>query len=100
MNSDVVTVQLIDELRAVCWSGGVFAGDGALVAAATALAAAGAQIEVAPPGGYVRADSTTRAGAAAAMLGAARGRGIVVQQDPTLWRELGVGSDGTSGIIH
>lgn len=98
---DTVTVRLAGEPRAVAWSAGVFAGDAELVSWAKALAAAGEMIDVAPPGGYARAGSATRQEAMVAMLGAAKGRGIVVEQDPSLWDGIvDVDSGGNDDLIH
>ena len=96
---DTVTVRLPGENRAVSWSGGIFAGDPELVAQAQNLAAINARVEVAPPGGYATAGDTSRQGAMVAMLGAAAGRGIVVETDPTLWDGI-VDPDSGDGIIY
>lgn len=96
---DTVTVRIPSEGRAVAWSGGVFAGDPELVADATALANAEVDIEVAPPGGLAKAGSGTRQAAMVAMLGAAHGRGLVVEQDPTLWEGITDLTEG-DGVIH
>lgn len=82
---DTVTVRLPGENRAVAWSGGTFAGDPELVERAQGLAAIEAQVEVVTPGGYATAGSDSRQGAMVAMLGAARGRGLVVEDDAELW---------------
>ncbi|MBX4171180.1 MULTISPECIES: hypothetical protein [Rhodococcus] len=98
---DTVTVRLPGEHRAVSWSGGAFAGDPELVSTAQGLAAIAAQVEVAPPGGYATAGADSRQGAMVAMLGAARGRGIVVEDDPELWEGI-IDPDADDGgeIIH
>ncbi|WP_280763240.1 hypothetical protein [Prescottella agglutinans] len=82
---DTVTVRIAGEQRAVAWAGGQFAGDPDLVRDAKRLAAINAEVEVAPPGGYGTADDHTRQGAMIAMLGAAKGRGLVIEQDTELW---------------
>lgn len=96
---DTVTVRIPSEGRAVAWSDGVFAGDPELVADATALANAEIDIEVAPPGGFAKAGSRTRQAAMVAMLGATYGRGLVVEQDPTLWEGIIDLTEG-EGVIH
>lgn len=98
---DTVTVRLPGEHRAVSWSGGAFVGDPELVSTAQGLAAIAAQVEVAPPGGYATAGADSRQGAMVAMLGAARGRGIVVEDDPELWDGI-IDPDADDGgeIIH
>lgn len=96
---DTVTVRIAGETRAVAWSGGVFAGDPDLVLAARRLAAINAEVEVLPPGGYGVADENTRQGAMIAMLGAANGRGLVVEQDDELWQGLR-GDDEPPGPIY
>lgn len=96
---DTVTVRIAGETRAIAWSGGVFAGDPDLVLAARRLAAINAEVEVLPPGGYGVADENTRQGAMIAMLGAANGRGLVVEQDDELWHGLR-GDDEPPGPIY
>ncbi len=86
--AQTVTVQIAGEHRAVAWSDGVFAGDPDLVDESKRLAAINARVEVAPPGGYGTATDQTRQGAMVAMLGAAKGRGLVVEQDDELWEGL------------
>ncbi len=97
---DTVTVRIAGEARAVAWSDGVFAGDAELVAWAKALADAGELIDVAPPGGYARAGSTNRQEAMVAMLGAAKGRGLVVEQDPSLWEGIIAPPGGDDELLH
>ena len=98
---DTVTVRLPGENRAVSWSGGIFAGDPELMAAAQNLAAISAEVEVAPPGGYATAGDDTRQAAMVAMLGAAAGRGVVVETDPELWDGIiDTDADSGGGIIY
>ena len=75
------------------------AGDSELASRAQGFASIAAQVEVAPPGGYVTAGGSGGQSAMVAMLGAARGRGIVVETDPELWDGI-IDPDAGSGIIH